>query len=146
LQVANRLQSIDILKINAAIIAGLLILISLIPEFLGKLGGATEEAAVIIEARFIFLIFAWIALMLFSISSILASINLFNFFNKKRRGVITNDLDMDKNDHSRRLAIASIITMVMGFFVVMIFAIVSPFITSNVLEQLLTTHQIHLGK
>ena len=143
---ANQLQPVDILKINAAIIAGLLILISLIPEFLGKLGAADEATGVIV-ARFIFLIFAWIALMLFSVSSILGSINLFNFFNKKRRGVIRNELeDMDKNGCNRRLAKASNIIMVMGFFVVMIFAIVSPFITSNVLEELLTTHQIHLGK
>src|SRR5919109_1218527 len=139
-------RSVDILKINAAIMAGLLILLALIPEFLSKIGTG-EEAAIIVVARFIFLIFAWIARMLFSVSSILASMNLFRFFSKRTREVVGNNLDdIDRNHEGKRLLKSSYIIMVMGFCVVLIFSIVTPFITSNILEELLTTHQIHLGK
>jgi|SRR5919109_5209580 uncharacterized membrane protein len=132
-------RSVDILKINAAIMAGLLILLALIPEFLSKIGTG-EEAAIIVVARFIFLIFAWI-------SSILASMNLFRFFSKRTREVVGNNLDdIDRNHEGKRLLKSSYIIMVMGFCVVLIFSIVTPFITSNILEELLTTHQIHLGK
>lgn len=126
--------------------AGLLILLALIPEFLSKIGTG-EEAAVIVVARFVFLVFAWISLMLFSVSSVLASLNLFRFFSKKTQEVIRNNLDdKDRNHEAGRLLKSSNIIMVMGFCVVLVFSIVSPFITSNVLEELLTTHQIHLGK